>query len=287
MSMPSSFRSVLAVMISLSLSACQSAGFFLVNLPSRIPPNPVHSTHSYGPQPWQKLDVYRPHNVSGPAPVLMFIYGGGWTDGERWQYRFVANRFTQRGFVVVIADYAKYPRQTHPGYVEDLALASRWLVDNIADHGGDLKALHLAGHSAGAHIGAMLLANRSFLAAHDLKPDIYQSFIGLAGPYSFTPKEAPYTEVFGPPERYDEMKVDRFVNGTEPPMLLLHGADDDVVGEFNLERLAAAIRQHDGQVETKIYPELGHIGIMSALSGLWPHTAPVTEDMVRFMRGEQ
>ncbi len=146
----------------------------------------------YGAGPRKVLDVYVPKNPTGPAPVLFFIYGGGWDHGDRGDYQFVGNAFASRGFVVVIPDYRLYPEVKYPDFLEDNAQAVRWVQDNIAKYGGDTDRLFLAGHSAGAYNAVMLALDHSFF--HDAGVTLtVKAVAGLSGPYDFYPFE--YSEV--------------------------------------------------------------------------------------------
>ena len=53
----------------------------------------------------KKLDIYRPEKMDGPAPVVMFVYGGAWQAGARWEYEFVGRAFAAAGYVAVLPDY--------------------------------------------------------------------------------------------------------------------------------------------------------------------------------------
>src|SRR5690606_9984890 len=111
----------------------------------------------------KKLDIYTPERPVGPAPVVMFIYGGGWAAGDKFEYEFVGRAFAANGYVAVIPDYRKYPEVTFPGFLEDNAQAIRWIEDNIANYGGDKNRFFLVGHSAGAYNSVMLALDSSFL----------------------------------------------------------------------------------------------------------------------------
>lgn len=276
---------VVLTMLSFLLSGCYKAGLYLANWSNATDTYQKHSDVSYGDQSWQKLDVYVPKQTQGVSiPVVVFIYGGGWSSGDKASYAFVASSLAEHGFMTVIADYVKYPEATYPAYQKDAALVSRWAADHIDEFGGDTKNMHLMGHSAGAHIGAMLLANDTFLKAVALKPNMYRSFVGLAGPYAFTPKEEKYRNIFGRSDDYAHMKVTSFINGDEPPMLLLHGADDDVVASFNQQRLADAIRAKGGQVETDLLEGLGHIRIIGEFSATLGIDNEVVRKSIAFMQ---
>ena len=64
---------------------------------------------AYADGPRHKLDIYGPEQRGAPAPVVFFIYGGGWNRGERSDYQFVGRALASRGFITVIADYRLVP----------------------------------------------------------------------------------------------------------------------------------------------------------------------------------
>jgi acetyl esterase/lipase len=114
------------------------------------------SNIAYADLPRQKLDVYVPRNAKSALSVVVFFYGGDWQNGKKDDYRFVAQAIASKGFIAVLPDYRLYPEVTFPAFVNDGALAVRWVHDNIARFGGDPKRVFLAGHSAGGHIVALL-----------------------------------------------------------------------------------------------------------------------------------
>ena len=102
--------------------------------------------------------------------MIVFFYGGGWVSGSRQEYGFAARAYAARGFLVVVPDYRLVPTVRFPAFVEDGALAMRWARDNVARYGGDPGRITIAGHSAGAYIGAMLGLDRRYLAAAGVPP---------------------------------------------------------------------------------------------------------------------
>ncbi|MCI5048799.1 MAG: alpha/beta hydrolase [Rickettsiales bacterium] len=267
-------------------TACQKIGLYLANFGNDDALYHVHGQLSYGTESWEQLDIYTP-NSDGPHPVVVFFYGGSWSSGDKESYAFVANALAQHGFATVIPDYVKYPQATYPAFQEDAARVTKWLVEHVKEYDLDVDRMHLFGHSAGAHIGMMLLANKHFLAQHDLKPSIYKSFVGLAGPYHFTPEAEQYKQIFGPPENYPAMQAGHFIDGSEPPMLLLHGADDDLVGVSNLENVRDAVIAKGGQVSAKVLPDIGHLGIMAKFSATLNIDNTVVQDTFRFFEEHQ
>ncbi len=262
----------------------QSLSFGIVNLPLAVSGTRLIRNASFGPEPWQRLDIYTPPGRTAERlPVVVFFYGGRWTTGAKENYRFAGDAFAKRGYIAVIPDYRKYPAVRFPTFVEDGAKALAWVSDHIAESGGDPGRIFVAGHSAGAHIGALLGADASYLAREGKdRSAVVRGFAGLAGPYSFTPDEPDLMAMFGPPERYPAMQVTAFIEGTEPPMLLLYGGADTVVKRYNLERLEARIREKGGTVKSIVYPGVDHIWILGALSWLNFSGPPVLEDMLAF-----
>lgn len=278
-------RLILALFTAFSLifmSACSSGAFLLANLPVKFGDQKIHRDIPYGPERWQKLDIYLPATVNPPAPVLVFFYGGRWTFGKKAQYAFAAKTFSDAGYVVVLPDYSKYPQVKFPAFVEDAAKAVAWTHDHIGEYGGNTSRLYVSGHSSGAHMGALVSVNPQYLKAEGKELAIITAFAGLAGPYDFIPEAQDLKDIFGPPENYPNMQVPTFVNGRQPPMLLLHGADDTQVIQRNLNRLRDKIESTGGIVETRVYDNIDHIEIIGSLSWLLKDRAPVKRDMLNF-----
>jgi len=166
--------------------------------------------------------------------------------------------------------------------MHDTAQAVVWVKMHIAGYGADPDKLFLMGHSAGAHLGAMLTLNEAYLP-----PEVYLSikgFIGLAGPYDFLPFTDAYQhEVFGPEENYPASQPVNFVQGSEPPLLLLYGNDDATVKPVNIESLSRKVKQAGGCVETHFYDNLDHVALLGALSIPLQTRQPVLPDIVHFL----
>jgi acetyl esterase/lipase len=227
-----------------------------------------------------RLDVYTPDRVRADAPVVIFIHGGGWATGWKDEYRFVAEALTSAGMLVVVPDYRLNPAVVFPAFVQDGAEAVAWVSRNLAGH-----PVLLAGHSAGAHIAALLNLDEHYLAAAGVPSGAVAGMIGLSGPYDFLPlTEERYKRVFPEATRAESQPI-AFVDGSEPPMLLLTGDADTTVKPGNTTRLVAAVAAKGGKATVKVYPGVGHLGTMMALARLLPYTKPpVREDILAFVR---
>ncbi len=127
----------------------------------------------YGKDPKQSLNVYLPAaEAKTPVPVVIWVHGGGWRNGDKDNRGGVnlCQTWAKAGFVVVGLDYRLTPAVVHPAHVEDVAAGIAWVNNNIARHGGDPKRVFLLGHSAGAHLVALVATAAKYLKAHDLSP---------------------------------------------------------------------------------------------------------------------
>ncbi len=242
---------------------------------------------AYGPDPRQRLDVYAPAKMSGPAPVIAFYYGGGWDSGDRAGYAFVGHALAARGFVVVIPDYRLVPNVVFPAFVQDSAAAVRWTMDHVASYGGDPRRLGLAGHSAGAYNAMMLALDPQWLKAVGVDPGAVRAVACLAGPFDFLPFDVKASRrAFGSyPDPVATQPI-HFARPAAPPAFLAYGTKDTTVMPKNTLNLAAALRAQGDAVELKAYAGLDHIAILLALSKPFRGKAPVLADMTRFLHAQ-
>ncbi len=239
---------------------------------------------AFGAGPRQKLDVYAPRELHTASPVVVWFYGGSWSSGDRADYGFIGDAFASRGFVTVIPDYRVAP-DVFPSFVEDGALAVRWVQDHIAEVGGDPRRVVIVGHSAGAYTAVMLALDPHYLRDAGADARNVSGVAGLSGPYDFYPFDLPSTiAAFGTAPDPQVTQPMHFARGDAPPMLLIWGERDQLVGRRNIVNLAGAIRTRGGQVESKTYPRLAHVGVMLALSRPLRGQAPVLDDVTTFAR---
>ncbi len=239
---------------------------------------------AYGDGARNKLDVYAPEQRGAPAPVVFFIYGGGWSRGERGEYEFAGRALAARGFVTVIADYRLYPEVQYPSFLEDGARALRWVQDNIANYGGDPNRLFLAGHSAGAYNAVMQALDPSFRQEYGVTMPIL-AVAALSGPYDFYPFE--YNEVrdvFGGAPNPQGTQPINLITADAPPMYLVSGTSDPIVRVQNSERFADRLRAQGVWVTTQYYQGFGHMEPVLAMGAMWRWRMPVLDDMVSFFQ---
>lgn len=216
--------------------------------------------------------------------MVVFFYGGNWDSGERADYLFAGEALAAKGYVAVIPDYRLYPEVRFPDFLADSAQAVRWVFEHIAEFGGDPQRVFVMGHSAGAYNAAMLALNPAYLRSAGADPRRVRGFIGLAGPYDFLPLTGPITKaVLGFPDTPITTQPIHFVSSNAPPVLLVTGAQDDVVNLGNSARLAARLQQHGVNARVIVYPTMGHRTLLGALAAPLRGLGPVLDDVATFV----
>jgi acetyl esterase/lipase len=215
---------------------------------------------------------------------VVFWHGGRWSFGDKADYRFVGAALAGLGHVAVLPNYRHYPQVRMTGFMDDAARAALWSIAHADEFGGDRERLYLAGHSAGAHMAALLTLDPSYFAASGLPVPQIAGVIGLSGPYDFLPLVEPEVQdIFGPPENYPLSQPINFVRAGAPAMLLVHGAEDVRVLPKNSVNLAAALRAHGVPVALKLYPKVSHADTVAALAKLARGRASTLADIAAFI----
>ena len=242
----------------------------------------------YGTDPRNALDIYRPRDQSGLAPVVVFFYGGSWNSGSRQDYAFVGEALAARGIVAVLADYRLYPQVRYPAFLEDAAQAVAWTLKEIGRYGGDPKRVFVMGHSAGAYNAAMVALDQRWLGAQGSSIGALRGLIGLAGPYDFIPitNEAA-KPVFFYPDTPPESQPINHVTAAAPPTLLIASHQDKVVNaQRNTGGLSQRLRSVGVPVNEVYFDNTSHVSLIGAIA--WPlrGIAPVLDTVVAFVQSD-
>lgn len=282
---PSCLRRLLllfpAVLLPAVLAGCSPVT--LVNAVSPSGHYEVQTGIAYGEERRQQLDRYRPLEAADDAPVIVFFYGNGWREAKRANFEFVASGLTEAGMEVLIPDYRGHPHAAFPAFVEDGARVVRWAQENVPGVASGERALFLAGHSAGAHIAAMLALDERYLRAVTDEPPVIAGFIGLSGPYDFLPLDPGYLEeVFPEATRGRSQPID-FVSAAAPPTLLVHGTDDGAALAEHSRRLAAKLETQGVPVTLRLYEGVAHVRVVAALAPPLQWIADTLDDVAEFV----
>lgn len=146
----------------------------------------------YGAHATETLDVFLPARADR-APVLVYIHGGYWRALDKRDQSFVAAPFVDAGAVVVLPNYALAPAVSVRQIVLQMVQALAWVHRHIGEHGGDPRRIVVAGHSAGGHLAAMMLACRWADVAPDLPPQLLHAALAVSGVFELEPlRHAPF-----------------------------------------------------------------------------------------------
>jgi acetyl esterase/lipase len=291
-------RAMLAGLAAALMAGCSKLAFMAANVSAVFGAYRRHPDIAYGTHPRHRLDVYVPDAAAGASrtavgesasvasrPMVVFWHGGRWSFGDKAKYRFVGAALAELGYVAVLPNYRLYPEVKLAGFMDDAAHAGRWAATHAAEFGADADRLYLMGHSAGAHLAALVTLDARYFAADGGAPPRIAGVVGLSGPYDFLPlKEADVQDMFGPPQNYPQSQPINFVRSDAPPMLLIHGAKDETVAPKNSVNLAASLRALGVPVTLKLYPNLLHADTVAAISLPARGRAPTLADIAAFVR---
>ncbi len=271
---------VLSLLALLMVSACSPLSILSATSGSHYQQT---ANQAYGKDARQTLDVYVPSTPTRNADVVLFMYGGRWQFGNKDEYRFVADSLAAQGFVTVIPDYRLYPQVDWRDFLMDTAAAYHWVETNIATYGGNPRRIFIMGHSAGAHMAAIVALDPKLRKQVD-SDRAPCGLIGLAGPYDFLPiNDADVQQVFKTANPLITSQPIFYVGHSMPSMLLLTGAADTTVKPGNTFRMAAAVNENGGKAQVISYPDVAHVGIMLAMAQPLSFLAPTLQDTTDFI----
>jgi arylformamidase len=178
---------------------------------------------AYGKDPKQRVDLYFPANKASRAPVLVFLHGGGFREGDRKQYGYVAEPFAQQGILTVVASY----RLTtggfeHPAQPDDAKAIVAWIYRNIARYGGNPDAIYLSGHSAGAILAADIGVDLAWLDEMKVPRSAVRGIVPISGSYDL--RGSKRLEYLPTPEAEEKASALLHVGAPAPVAIVAYGS---------------------------------------------------------------
>ncbi len=142
---------------------------------------------AYGQHRLETLDIYPSAGGNRPAPVQIYIHGGYWRARDKQDFAFIGAALSEAGFMGVVLNYPLCPEVDLDAVVASARTAFQWVHDNIKGYGGDPERITLSGHSAGAHLGAAIIAED--WAARGLPDDPLKGAVLVSGIYDPAPAQ--------------------------------------------------------------------------------------------------
>lgn len=139
----------------------------------------------YGDHPMEKIDIFRAEGRS--RALLMFIHGGYWRSLDKRDHSFIATELVKLGVTVALPNYALCPSVTLEEIVQQMLKATAWLYRTGSLYGASGNSLYVAGHSAGGHLAAMMLAAQWPRYGVDLPEKTVEGALSISGIYDLSP----------------------------------------------------------------------------------------------------
>lgn len=142
---------------------------------------------AYGPDTAQRLDLFPAIGASDHTdpPLVLLIHGGYWQALDKADNRQMARAFNEAGYSVAVLNYRLCPNVGIANICEDVAAAAQWLATDAAALGLDCSHMAVIGHSAGAHLAAMLAC---LMTRKDAPVDSELVYLGLvSGVFQLSP----------------------------------------------------------------------------------------------------
>jgi acetyl esterase/lipase len=200
--------------------------------------------------PRQKLDLYLPEKREGdaPLPVVVFIHGGGWQNGDKNGGGGKVAPFVATGkFAGVSIGYRLTGEAQWPAQIHDCKAAIRWIKGHAKEHGLDPDRIAVWGTSAGGHLVAMLGVSdgvsdlEGTIGAHTDQNARVKCVLNFFGPAdlltmggSHDDANSPESKLLGGPVQENPDKAKNaspveHVTADDAPTLIVHGTEDPAV----------------------------------------------------------
>ena len=232
---------------------------------------------AYGDDQKQKLDVYQPVSKPSGAPVFLFLHGGGFREGDRAQYGYVAAPLAQHGIVTLVASYRLTPRSAYPAQPDDVRAALAWAYRHVKEYGGDPDRIYVGGHSAGAILSAFVSMKTDWLEARSLPKNLIKGCVPISGPYDLTKSGAVTEYLPNAAERADASPMFH-IDAPPPHTIVAVGSVEPYVDES--KAFVERARARGADVELLVLEGLPHDETVAALAN---DESPLVQAMVRMM----
>jgi arylformamidase len=225
-----------------------------------------HLDVSFGPTRAEHSDVYPATSEAQGAPVLIYVHGGFWVLRTSKEFGFVARGPVSEGVATVVTNYALSPEVTIDEIVRQTRAAVAWTYKNAERFGGDPERIHVAGHSAGGHLVAMLLST-DWEGIYGLPASIIKSATAISGVFDLAP--LPYTFLqpklqltWGQALRNSPiLHLPNPQSGT-PPLLVAYGENETDEFRRQSEEYLAACKAEGLGGELMVLPGKNHFDVI-------------------------
>jgi arylformamidase len=261
-----------------------SAGFATASVAARQAHRNIQGI-AYGDGPRQKLDLFFPAAMNGPAPVHIFIHGGYWRGNDRENFAFPAETIVRSGAIAVIVEYTLMPGARMAQLVGEVRKAAAWVSAHIGEHGGDPARISASGHSAGAHLASYLAA----LAPHEhgFPGARIRALLLISGIYDLRPITSSFLqpELHLTPEEVNEWSPFEAVQSPETHVTLVVGKKETEPFHVQAQDFAFAAEMRGAPIERITVPGHDHMTIARDLGVPGTRMAELLAEVIDRTRG--
>lgn len=248
---------------------------------------------SYGKDTLQKLDYWKP--TKADSPLVIFVHGGGWKRGDKSNAtgKNKPEHYLQQGYAFASINYRLVPSATVEQQAQDVADAIAHLISRSKSLGFDPTRIALMGHSAGAHLSALVGTDMRYLHKAKLGPKTLRGVIPLDGACYDVPRQIAeggdfmrdtYLQAFGD-EKDRQLALSpthHAASPNAPAFLILHVERAD--GAAQSQALAAALQNAGTSAEVRGFEGIGlrgHAEINRRLGDPSYAATPVVDDWLK------
>ena len=226
----------------------------------------------------QVLDLYLPPGATEPFPTVLLLHGGG---GSKRDLASLATSLARQGYAAAVPNFREYPRDTYPAAVQDAFCGLGWLYANAETYHLDPQRFFSLGHSFGGTLASMLgvvddptlfLAGcpyslpetgrvRGVIAYTGLFDYVHLPSVGELNDYASNYLGSSRAAA---PELWTQASPLTWIDGSEPPFLIIHGEADRSIPIEQSQNFAAALQAAGVQTELMLIPDATHAGIISS-----------------------
>lgn len=272
------FSKLLAVMLLLLVAVASSPGAAGAEAPNQAQPNTGNArrdvTYCMADGIPLKMDIFLPVASGKPAPAVLYVHGGSWIGGDKFEVGFASAELTARGYLVASINYRLAPQYKWPAQIEDAKCAVRYLRANATTLNLDPNRIAAWGSSAGGHLAALLgltgpQAGFEGRGGYSEQSSRVQAVIDMFGPTdlaAYSPDKLAVgiaEAVFGvrpgdPLGVLVKASPVTYVTRDAPPFLILQGDKDDIVPFGQSQTLYDRLRSAGANATLVTVKNAGH-----------------------------
>lgn len=225
---------------------------------------PHHLDIPYGSDPRQKLDLYLPKQKTARGPVLIYLHGGAFFEGDRVHYGYVARPLAKHGVITIIPSYRLAPEFQFPAQPQDVQQVLSWVFHNVASYGGDPGNIYLTGHSSGAILAAYASMQTDWMVRMSLPADLIKGCVPISANYDL--RQRAIMRNYAPTENA-QLQASPLFHVEHPPPRTIVALGSMETNNFlkPSQDLTQAILRKGGIVELLVVKGLDHDGIAISL----------------------